>query len=172
MTLQVACLDTAGEKRSFDHGQLDIAALGDATIGRAVYNPGFRWSIDVKPTAGTDTCQVAHTGVVLSGRFHVRMDDGTEADLGPGDAHVVPPGHDAWVVGDEQCVIIDIAHGTAGGVAGGRAGRCPCGVEFRVPTDDQLDHLVSAIREHAKGSHDQQLSREQVLAELSLPGAA
>jgi ethanolamine utilization protein EutQ (cupin superfamily) len=115
MTLQVASLDTVGEKRSFDHGQLDIVTLGDAVIGRAVLNPGWRWSIDVQPAAGTGSCQVAHTGVVLSGRFHVRMDDGTEADLGAGDAHVVPPGHDAWVIGDEQCVIIDIAHATAVG---------------------------------------------------------
>lgn len=113
MTLRVASLDTAGEKRSFDHGQLDIVTLGDAVIGRAIFNPGWRWSIDVRPTAGTDSCQVAHAGVVLSGRFHVRMDDGTEADLGPGDAHVVPPGHDAWVIGDEQCVMIDIAHAKA-----------------------------------------------------------
>jgi hypothetical protein len=172
MTLQIASLDTVGEKRSFDHGQLHIITLGDATIGRAVFNPGWRWSTDVKPAAGTDSCQVAHTGVVLSGRFHVRMDDGTEADLGPGDAHVVPPGHDAWVVGDEQCVTIDIAHGTAGGTMGGRVGRCPCGVEFRVATDEQLDHLVAAIREHAKGSHDHELTREQVLAELGVPEAA
>ena len=169
MTLQVASLDTASDKRSFDHGQLNIVALGHATIGRAVFNPGWRWSIDVKPAAGTDSCQVAHTGVVLSGRFHVRMDDGTEAALGPGDAHVVPPGHDAWVIGDEQCVIIDIAHGTAAG--GGRVGRCPCGVEFRVATDDQLDHLVAAIREHAKWSHDYEVTREQVLAELGIPAA-
>jgi hypothetical protein len=171
MTLQVASLDTAGEKRSFDHGQLDIVTLGDAMIGRAVLNPGWRWSIDAKPAAGTDSCQVAHTGVVLSGRFHVRMNDGTEADLGPGDAHVVLPGHDAWVVGDEQCVIIDIAHSTAAGAEEGRVVRCPCGVEFRVATDDQLDHLVAAIQEHAKGSHEHEVTREQVLAELGVPAA-
>jgi mannose-6-phosphate isomerase-like protein (cupin superfamily) len=113
MTLQAASLDTASEKRSFDHGQVQTVTLGDATIGRAVFNPGFRWSTDIKPIAGTGSCQVAHTGVVLSGRFRIRMNDGTEAELGPGDAHVVPPGHDAWVVGDEQCVIIDIAHAAA-----------------------------------------------------------
>jgi hypothetical protein len=172
MTLQVASLDTASDKRSFDHGQLDIITLGDATIGRAVLNPGWRWSIDVRPPAGADSCQVAHTGVVLSGRFHVRMDDGTEADLGPGDAHIVPPGHDAWVIGDEQCVIIDVAHGTAGDVTGGRVGRCPCGVEFRVATEDQLDHLVAAIQEHAMGSHRHEVTREQVLADVAVRGAA
>jgi hypothetical protein len=94
------------------------------------------------------------------------MSDGRELELGPGDAHLVGPGHDAWVVGDEPCVTIDFI--PVGDTAGGRVGRCPCGVEFRVATDDQLDHLVAAIREHAKGTHDHELTREQVLAELGV----
>jgi uncharacterized cupin superfamily protein len=61
------------------------------------------------PVLRTQSCQAPHTGVVLSGRLAVRMDDGTELELGPGDAHVVSPGHDAWVVGDEPCVVIDVA---------------------------------------------------------------
>jgi uncharacterized protein (TIGR02246 family) len=102
--------------------------------------------------------------------LHVAMSDGRELELGPGDAHLVGPGHDAWVIGDEPCVTIDFI--PAGDTAGGRIARCPCGVEFRVATDDQLDHLVAAITEHAKGSHDHDLTREQVLAELGAGAAA
>jgi predicted small metal-binding protein len=98
------------------------------------------------------------------------MDDGRELELGPGDARLVGPGHDAWVIGDEPCVTIDFI--PAGNTAGGRVGRCPCGVEFRVATDDQLDHLVAAIREHAKESHDHEVTREQVLVELGVGGTA
>ena len=81
--------------------------LGETTIGRGVFGPGWRWSESVKPIAGTDTCQAHHTLYVLSGHMGIRMDDGTEAEVGPGDAVVIPPGHDAWVVGDEPCVAID-----------------------------------------------------------------
>jgi hypothetical protein len=111
-----------------------------------------------------------HRSYVVSGRLHVAMSDGRQLELRPGDAHLVGPGHDAWVVGDEPCVTIDFipAGDTAGG---GRVGRCPCGVEFRAATDDQLDHLVAAIQEHAKGSHDHEVTREHVLAELGVPAA-
>jgi mannose-6-phosphate isomerase-like protein (cupin superfamily) len=109
MVCEAKNLDTPDDKRSFDHGQIGFVNLPGATIGRATFAPGWRWSTDVKPTAGTDSCQVAHTAYVLSGRMRVRMDDGTELDLGPGDAHVVGPGHDAWVVGDEPLVTIDFA---------------------------------------------------------------
>ena len=107
MDVLVANLDTA-DKRSFDHGQLNAVILDGTQLTRAVFNPGWRWSADVGPQAGTASCQAWHAGIVLSGRFRLRMDDGTEVELGPGDAHVVAPGHDAWVVGDEQCVLVDI----------------------------------------------------------------
>jgi hypothetical protein len=160
---------TPDDKYSFEHGEVSLVNLTGFTVGRAEFRPGWRWSTDVKPVASTDSCQLAHSSYVVSGRFHVVMDDGRELELGPGDAHLVGPGHDAWVVGDEPCVTIDFI--TAGDAAGGRAGRCPCGVEFRVGTEDQLDHLVAAIREHAKESHDQELTREQVLAELGVQAA-
>lgn len=108
MSVRSANLDTAGEQASFDHGQVSVVTLDGTAFARAVFNPGWKWSKDVKPQVGTPSCQVTHAGIVLSGRFCVRMDDGTETELGPGDAHVVGPGHDAWVVGDEQCVIVDV----------------------------------------------------------------
>lgn len=163
--LEVKNLDSPDERRAIDHGQLEVVNLPGVTFARAVFQPGWKWSTDVAPVVGTGSCQVAHTSYIISGRLHVRMDDGREQDLGPGDAHVVAPGHDAWVVGDEPCVAIDFTP-TATARAG-HVGRCPCGVEFRVASDDQLDHLVAAIREHASGSHGHQLTDEQILAEVS-----
>jgi hypothetical protein len=157
---------TPDDKYSFEHGEISLVNLTGFTVGRAEFRPGWRWSTDVRPRVGTDSCQAAHSSYVVSGRMHVAMSDGRELELGPGDAHLVGPGHDAWVVGDEPCVTIDFI--PAGDTGGGLVGRCPCGVEFRVDTDDQLDHLVAAIREHAKGSHDYQVSRGQVLAELGV----
>ena len=81
--------------------------FGGLTIGRATYEPGWRWSENVKPLAGTDSCQVDHIGYMLEGRMALRMDDGTEREFGPGDAFHMPPGHDAWIVGDERCVLVD-----------------------------------------------------------------
>ncbi len=164
-TCEVKNVEEPDERRAMDHGALEVVNLPGATIARAVFQPGWRWSTDVAPSVGTSSCQVAHIGYVVSGGFHVRMDDGREHDLGPGDAHVVAPGHDAWVIGDEPCVIVDFT--ATGGALAGHVGRCPCGVEFRVANDDQLDHLVAAIREHADGSHGHALTREQILAEVS-----
>jgi Cupin domain len=158
-------LDAPDVQHAMGHGVLGVVDLPGATIARAVFQKGWRWSTDLAPLVGTPSCQVAHTGYVVSGRFHVRMDDGREYDVGPGDAHVVGPGHDAWVVGEEPCVIIDVA--ATGGATGGHTGRCPCGVEFRVASDEQLAHLVAAIREHASASHGHELTGEQVLAEVS-----
>ena len=171
MTLAAKNLGTPDEKRSFEHGDMNVVTIAGATIVRAVFNPGWRWSTDAKPGAGTDACQAAHTGYIISGRFAVRMDDGTEGELGPGDAHVVGPGHDAWVVGDEPCVIIDVAPAqpvtTAG--TGARMVRChPCGIEFRAQLPEQIDEMVAAVQQHASGSHGHDVSREHILAELVL----
>jgi quercetin dioxygenase-like cupin family protein len=101
-------LDSPDETRPFaDKGKADIVKLGGVTVGRAVFEPGWKWSEHVKPIAGTESCQSSHTGYVISGRQHILMDDGTELDLNPGDAFVIPPGHDGWVVGDEPAVALD-----------------------------------------------------------------
>jgi quercetin dioxygenase-like cupin family protein len=90
-----------------DKGQVSIVNLSGGTVGLGTFEPGWRWSEHVKPLAGTDSCQAAHMGDCISGRMVVRMDDGTETEVGPGDVVVIPPGHDAWVVGDEPCVQVD-----------------------------------------------------------------
>lgn len=107
MTLETKNLDTPDETRKFEHGALNLVTIAGATIGRAVFEPGWKWSNDVKPIAGTESCEAPHTGYVISGRMRVRMDDGTEGEAGPGDALVISPGHDAWIVGDEPCVVLD-----------------------------------------------------------------
>lgn len=162
--LEAKNIDTPDEKHTFEHGDVQIVNLTGMTLGRATFRPGWRWSTDVKPLVGTESCQLPHSSYVVSGRLRVRMDDGTERELGPGDAHIVSAGHDAWVVGDEPCVAIDFA--TTGTLVAGHAVRCPCGVEFRVADDQQIDHLVSALREHSRTSHQHELTREAVLAEI------
>jgi class 3 adenylate cyclase len=83
--------------------------MGEQTIGRATIQPGWRWSVDLKPTMGTQWCTFRHLGIALSGRFHVLMEDGHEMDVGPEDVFDIPPGHDAWVVGDEPFETVEIA---------------------------------------------------------------
>jgi quercetin dioxygenase-like cupin family protein len=90
-------------------GQVEILNVGDGVVGKATFEPGWRWSEHVKPLAGTDSCQAAHLGYVLSGDQKVIMDDGTELEFGPGDVVAIPPGHDGEVVGDEPCVVLDFA---------------------------------------------------------------
>lgn len=90
-------------------GSHEIMRIGDATIIHARHQPGWRWSEHIKPTVGTEWCERTHVGYVISGRERVRLRDGTEFELGPGDAYLVPPGHDAWVVGDQPCVAVNFS---------------------------------------------------------------
>jgi Cupin domain len=108
--LTVRKFSSPDETRPFkSHGRVDLLTLGAGTVGRAVFEPGWKWSVDVKPLAGTESCEANHSGYVLSGRMHIVMADGEEADVGPGDYVVIPPGHDAWVVGNDSCVVLDFA---------------------------------------------------------------
>jgi quercetin dioxygenase-like cupin family protein len=102
-------LDSADEVRPFADGKghLDLVNLDSIPVGRGVFEPGWRWSEHVKPIVKTDSCEAAHAGYVVSGRITIVMDDGQKETFGPGDLMVVPPGHDAWVEGDEQCVVLD-----------------------------------------------------------------
>ncbi len=104
-------LDTPDRTLTPDHARMEFVTVDGATFMRATHQPGWRWSTHLKPQTQNESCQVPHTGVVLSGRMHFVMDDGQELEVGPGDAHSVGPGHDAWVVGDEPCVILNYVAG-------------------------------------------------------------
>jgi mannose-6-phosphate isomerase-like protein (cupin superfamily) len=96
------------EVRKFQaHGYAEVVTLEGFTIGRAVFEPGWKWSNDVAPIAGTDSCQTRHTGVCVSGEMTIRANDGTELTVRPGDVFVIEPGHDAWVIGTEPCIMYD-----------------------------------------------------------------
>jgi quercetin dioxygenase-like cupin family protein len=95
------------ETRKFEKGKIDVMNVGDTSIGKGTFEPGWKWSSHVKPVVGGNSCQVPHTMYVISGKMHVKMDDGSELEFAPGDTGVVPPGHDAWVVGNENFVAID-----------------------------------------------------------------
>jgi len=97
----------ADETREFPNGKAEIVNVGDTPIGRLTLRPGWRWSTDVKPIAGTASCEAPHFQYHVSGRLAIKMDDGTEFVAGPGDVTSLPQGHDAWVVGDEPVVVVD-----------------------------------------------------------------
>jgi hypothetical protein len=100
-------IDTPDEVREFDRGRIDIVMLDDVMFGRTVFQPGWKWSESVKPIAQTESCELPHRLFVASGSLHIRMDDGTDLDVTAGDVVVIGPGHDAWVTGNEPCVMYD-----------------------------------------------------------------
>ena len=99
------------ETRSLPRTKVEVVTFGDMTAMKTTFEPGWRWSEHVKPTARTASCEVPHLNYGISGRLHVRMDDGTESEIGPGDVQLLPPGHDAWVVGNEPFVGLDFQGG-------------------------------------------------------------
>ena len=107
--MQVASFSKPTETRTFPKGKLELVKIAGDTFGRATFEPGWKWSTSVKPLVKTESCEMPHVNFHLSGRFMIKMDDGTQNEFGPGDISVVPPGHDAWVVGSEPVVVIDIS---------------------------------------------------------------
>ena len=97
------------ETRTFPHGTLRIVTLDEVVVGRYQLEPGWKWSNDVQPIAGTPFCQHHHMGYAQQGQLHVSLKDGTTYDIVAGDAYEIPPGHDAWVVGDEAYVGIEFS---------------------------------------------------------------
>jgi len=104
------------ESRDFDHPDevrkpekttVDVVTVGETEVGRFTFEPGWKWSECIKPVVGTDSCQAEHLGYAVSGRIHITHNDGTELDIGPGEAYLIAPGHDAWVIGDEPFVGVE-----------------------------------------------------------------
>lgn len=102
-----ARFETPNEVRTPPNAKVEVVNLGNATAMRATFEPGWKWSESIKPIAGTDSCETAHLGYVVSGSLVVKMDDGKELTYTAGDIMNVPPGHDAWVTGNEPCVCLD-----------------------------------------------------------------
>src|SRR6266496_2606862 len=94
-------VNTPEETRTPDKTRVEVVHVGGGEVGRFTFQPGWKWSECIKPVVKTDSCQAEHLGYVVSGRLHIVHDDGVEADLGPGDAYLIRPGHDAWVLGQD-----------------------------------------------------------------------
>ncbi len=108
MAAEVKSFDSPDETRPFEgKGEAKVVKLAGHSVGYGTFEPGWSWSENVKPIAGTDSCQVAHFGYVLSGSMRIHMDDGQEIEIKPGDVVAIPPGHDAEVTGTEPCVMVD-----------------------------------------------------------------
>jgi len=106
--VEVKSFDKSDETRMFaGHGMVDIVHLGGRQVARGTFEPGWRWSVDLKPIAGTQSCETSHLGYLLQGRMRITMDDGAEQEIAQGEVVAIPPGHDAEVVGEEACVFVD-----------------------------------------------------------------
>jgi hypothetical protein len=122
--IEVRNFDSPDEARAFEgKGQVVLLNVAGKEVGKAVFEPGWRWSTNVKPLAGTESCEFPHFLYVVSGRMRVVMDEGGEVELRPGDVAAIPPGHDAEVVGDEPCVTVDIGEEDADYASRNEAGR-------------------------------------------------
>ena len=107
---QIQSLDAASTSRILPLGRVDLIELGGLAFDRATFEPGWRWSEDQASATEGQLCSQRHLGYLISGRMRFRMDDGTEVEAAAGDVYLIPPGHDAWVVGDQPCVALDLGH--------------------------------------------------------------
>lgn len=107
-TVQAKRFAAPDDVRLFEgRGRAEMVLVAGRLVGRGVFEPGWRWSVNAKPLAGTDSCQATHFGYCVSGRMRIEMDDGSTLEIGPEQVFMIPPGHDAQVLGDEPCVLID-----------------------------------------------------------------
>lgn len=105
----VRSFDQPEETTTFPNGHEHVVHVLGTPVGKVTFQPGWRWSNDVRPLMGTESCPLLHAGYMLAGHLHVEVNDGRTIDIGPGDAFTIPPGHDAWVAGDESVVMLDWA---------------------------------------------------------------
>lgn len=115
--MELKNFNMADELRELPKTKLELLNFGDTVIMRATFQAGWKWSECVKPTVGTKSCEAPHLNFIVSGRMMIAMDDGMQKEMGPGDVASIPPGHDAWVVGNEPCVAIDFSAGKMYGVS-------------------------------------------------------
>jgi hypothetical protein len=99
--------DSPDETRPFGKGKAEVVSVGGVKIGRTQHPAGWKWSQDIKPMAKTDRCEAQHVGYVVQGRLKVQGRDGSEGEISAGEAFVIPPGHDAWTVGNETVILLD-----------------------------------------------------------------
>ncbi len=104
---EIKAFSKPDEVRTFPKGKLELIHIGGAVVGRATFEPGWKWSESVQPIARTKSCEAPHFQYQISGRLLVKMDDGTEFETNPGDVSLLSSGHDAWVVGNEPAVVVD-----------------------------------------------------------------
>lgn len=106
-TAEIKDFAAPDEVREFPNGRLELITVGGATVGRGIFEPGWRWLTSVQPFAKTHSCEAPHFQYHVAGTLHVVMDDGSEFDCKPGDVSLLPSGHDAWTVGNEAAVVVD-----------------------------------------------------------------
>lgn len=109
----IRSMSSADEVREVPNGKVEIINISGQTIGRTVFQSGWKWSNDVKPIAQTELCEFDHLGYVVSGKLQIVMKDGSEAVASPGDVVAIPAGHDAWVLGNEPVVMVDVMQADA-----------------------------------------------------------
>jgi Cupin domain len=106
--MQKKSINSPDETRTFDKGKFDLTKIGDTSIGKMYLDPGWSWEKCVKPLVKSQSCQASHTHYVISGRIRFKMNDGNEEEYGPGDLAYIPPGHKAWVVGNDPYTGIEL----------------------------------------------------------------
>jgi hypothetical protein len=106
--VETKSFDKPDETRMFEgKGMAEVAMLAGRSVARGTFEPGWRWSANIKPIAGTDSCEISHLGYCMQGRMRVHMNDGSEQEIAAGEAFAIPPGHDAEVIGNDNCVMLD-----------------------------------------------------------------
>jgi len=109
-TIEKKSLNQPEQTKTFGKMKVEVITIGGLNFQRNTAQPGWRWSVDVRPVAKTETCQVSHLLYVISGRLHVRTNDGKEVEFNAGDMGLIPPGHDGWTVGDKAAVWLEFQH--------------------------------------------------------------